>query len=159
MVDQDGLWEGIREREHLVIPQLKSRSLTDLIDSFDDYWRVASKLMPTTGPPTRSTSPPPMGSALSRPLSTDNNVPERDGAYTVRSVPVRMYLPDGPVLQELAPPLLDDGELPRNPPLQNYDILIYRFPLQDHQILSPISSQPICHCYFLHGLRRLHLLG
>jgi autophagy-related protein 5 len=27
----------------------------------------------------------------------------------MRSVPVRIYLPDGPVVQELAPPLMDDG--------------------------------------------------
>ncbi|PPQ65006.1 hypothetical protein CVT26_015715 [Gymnopilus dilepis] len=90
MADQDALWEGIREH------------------SFDEYWRVASKLMPSTGPPTRPTSPP-VGSSLSRPMSADGNVPDRDGAYSVRSVPVRMYLPDGPVLQELAPPLLEDG--------------------------------------------------
>ncbi|KAF8972961.1 autophagy protein Apg5-domain-containing protein [Flammula alnicola] len=90
-VDQDGLWEGIREH------------------SFDDFWRVASKLTPTAGP-TRSTSPPPTGSSLSRPLSADPiNPPDRDGAYSMRSVPVRIYLPDGPVLQELAPPSLDDG--------------------------------------------------
>ncbi|KIM45174.1 hypothetical protein M413DRAFT_441857 [Hebeloma cylindrosporum] len=88
-VDQDGLWEGIREH------------------SFDDFWRVASKLTPTAGPPTRSTSPPP---TASRPLSSDTtNQPDRDGAYTMRSVPVRIYLPDGPVVQELAPPLMDDG--------------------------------------------------
>lgn len=27
----------------------------------------------------------------------------------MRSVPVRMYLPDGPVIQEVAPPMLEDG--------------------------------------------------
>lgn len=27
----------------------------------------------------------------------------------MRNVPVRMYLPDGPILQELAPPVLEDG--------------------------------------------------
>jgi hypothetical protein len=36
-------------------------------------------------------------------------LPDRDSAFAVRSVPVRIYLPDGPVLQELAPPLRDDG--------------------------------------------------
>ncbi|KAJ3508221.1 hypothetical protein NMY22_g16682 [Coprinellus aureogranulatus] len=34
---------------------------------------------------------------------------DRDGAYSVRSIPVRVYLPDGPILQEFAPPLLEDG--------------------------------------------------
>lgn len=36
---------------------------------------------------------------------------DRDGAYNVRSVPVRVYLPDGPVLQDLVPPLLEDGAI------------------------------------------------
>ena len=46
-----------------------------------------------------------------RPPSADpqGSAPERDGAYNVRSVPVRIYLPDGPVLQDLVPPLLEDG--------------------------------------------------
>jgi autophagy-related protein 5 len=47
-----------------------------------------------------------------RPPSADPAGPtERDGAYSVRSVPVRLYLPDGPVLQDLVPPLLEDGEM------------------------------------------------
>jgi autophagy-related protein 5 len=47
-----------------------------------------------------------------RPPSADPAGPsERDGAYSVRSVPVRVYLPDGPVLQDLVPPVLDDGTL------------------------------------------------
>lgn len=45
-----------------------------------------------------------------RPPSADPQGPtDRDGAYNVRSVPVRIYLPDGPVIQDLVPPLLDDG--------------------------------------------------
>jgi autophagy-related protein 5 len=45
-----------------------------------------------------------------RPPSADQQGPaDRDGAYSVRSVPVRIYLPDGPVIQDLVPPLLDDG--------------------------------------------------
>lgn len=80
----------------------------DILDSFDDFWRVASKLTPTAGPPTRSNSPPPSGS---RPQSTDHsNGSDRDGAYNMRNVPIRLYLPDGPVLQELAPPTLEDGK-------------------------------------------------
>lgn len=35
---------------------------------------------------------------------------DKEGAYNVRSVPVRVYLPDGPVLQELVPPIFEDGE-------------------------------------------------
>lgn len=46
-----------------------------------------------------------------RPPSGDAGPPERDGAYNVRSVPVRVYLPDGPVIQDLVPPILEDGAL------------------------------------------------
>ena len=45
-----------------------------------------------------------------RPPSADpQGAPDRDSAYTVRSVPIRLYLPEGPVLQDLAPPVLEDG--------------------------------------------------
>ncbi|KAF9529306.1 autophagy protein Apg5-domain-containing protein [Crepidotus variabilis] len=92
-VDQDGLWEGIKDH------------------NFDDFWRVASKLTPIASgtPSSRPTSPPP-GSALSRPGTSDPTTQsDRDSAYSMRNVPIRMYLPDGPVLQELAPPILEDG--------------------------------------------------
>jgi len=75
---------------------------------------VAAKVTPTTAL-TRSHSPPPPpsnASMHSRPPSADpgsNGAPDRDGAYSVRSVPVRIYLPDGPVLQDLVPPTLEDG--------------------------------------------------
>ncbi|GJE95837.1 autophagy protein 5 [Phanerochaete sordida] len=93
--EQDGLWEGIREH------------------NFDEYWRVASKVTPTTTP-TRPQSPPPGNSTSlhTRPPSADQNTgsaPDRDGAYNVRSVPVRIYLPEGPIMQDLVPPLLEDG--------------------------------------------------
>ncbi|KAF7298196.1 Autophagy protein 5 [Mycena chlorophos] len=92
--DQDGLWEGIKEH------------------NFDDYWRVASKVTPTmTSNRPQSPGPPPSSVSMhGRPPSADTvGPPERDGAYNVRSVPVRLYLPDGPVIQDLVPPLLDDG--------------------------------------------------
>jgi autophagy-related protein 5 len=45
-----------------------------------------------------------------RPPSADpQGTPDRDSAYSVRSVPIRLYLPEGPVLQDLAPPILEDG--------------------------------------------------
>lgn len=45
-----------------------------------------------------------------RPPSIDaGGVPEKDSAYAIRCVPVRIYLPDGPFIQELVPPLLEDG--------------------------------------------------
>ncbi|EJF60461.1 hypothetical protein DICSQDRAFT_107561 [Dichomitus squalens LYAD-421 SS1] len=96
--EQDGLWEGIKEH------------------NFDEYWRVASKITPTTAP-TRSNSPPPPPSSTSlhtRPPSADPQSsagPDKDGATNVRNVPVRIYLPDGPVLQDLVPPILEDGTM------------------------------------------------
>jgi autophagy-related protein 5 len=44
-----------------------------------------------------------------RPGSTTDGLTERDGAFNVRCIPVRIYLPDGPVLQDLVPPVLEDG--------------------------------------------------
>ena len=81
-------------------------------DNFEEYWRVASKVTPTVSL-VRSQSPPPAPpppSMHSRPPSADQGgTPDKDGAYNVRSVPVRLYLPDGPVIQDLVPPLLEDG--------------------------------------------------
>ncbi|RDX47089.1 hypothetical protein K466DRAFT_546063 [Polyporus arcularius HHB13444] len=96
--EQDGLWEGIKEH------------------NFDEYWRVASKITPTTTP-TRSHSPPPPPTSTSlhtRPPSADPGstaAPDRDGASNVRNIPARIYLPDGPVLQDLVPPVLEDGSM------------------------------------------------
>jgi len=92
--EQDGMWEGVKEH------------------NFDDYWRVASKITPTTTP-NRPNSPPPVppssASMHSRPSPSIEAQQEKDGAYNVRSVPIRIYLPDGPVMQELVPPVLDSG--------------------------------------------------
>ncbi|KAG8943924.1 autophagy protein 5 [Tulasnella sp. 424] len=113
--DHDGLWESLKNH------------------NFDDFWRIASKIFPTTTPLSPNASPNPNGTSTftsppptalnlpqgsstlspSRPPSTDPSGPpvaDRDGAYTVRSVPVRIYLPDGPVLQDLVPPLVEESE-------------------------------------------------
>ena len=123
---------------------MKSEELL-IIDSFDDFWRVASKLMPTVNPHTRSHSPPPP-----RPMSTDTtNVLDRDGAYSMRSVPVRIYLPDGPVIQEVAPPLREDGKIFHALPLFLSEFacpsFLYRhssntFALFFHPFASPFPS-------------------
>jgi len=61
----------------------------------------------TPAPPVSSTGSSPMHI---RPPSIDaGGVPEKDSAYAVRCVPVRIYLPDGPFIQEPVPPLLEDG--------------------------------------------------
>lgn len=114
-------------------------------DNFDDYWRVASKITPTTSP-ARATSPTPVppssASAHTRPPSVDpgSALPDRDGAYAVRSVPVRFYLPDGPVLQEVIPPVSDDGT-------SIYEMKSHKMPNPrlDHQVFLiplPPSSRP-----------------
>lgn len=91
-VDQDAIWEGIKDH------------------NFDQYWRVASKVTPTIGSALFQSPPPSSTASLhTRPPSADTGPAERDGAYNVRSVPVRIYLPDGPVLQDLVPPLLENG--------------------------------------------------
>lgn len=82
-------------------------------DNFDDFWRVAAKIFPTPAPLPVVLAPPASQSVMpSRPPSADPaNPPDRDGAYNVRSVPVRIYLPDGPVLQDLVPPVTEEGRL------------------------------------------------
>lgn len=83
-----------------------------MIDNFDEFWRIASKIFPVP-----SLNPPPAPSSVLDPhprsQSTDpggQSSSEKDGAYSVRSVPCRLYLPDGPVLQDLFPPLNELGE-------------------------------------------------
>ncbi|KAF9451257.1 hypothetical protein P691DRAFT_796986 [Macrolepiota fuliginosa MF-IS2] len=114
--EQDGIWESIKEH------------------NFDEYWRIASKVTPA------ATLAPSLGSPGNtsmhvRPPSIDaGGVPERDGAYTVRCVPVRIYLPDGPFIQELVPPLLDDGT-----PHTLYHFLSTHLPL----LFPPRSTLPV----------------
>ncbi|KAK7685207.1 hypothetical protein QCA50_011570 [Cerrena zonata] len=93
--EQDGLWEGIKEH------------------NFDGYWRVASKVTPTNTPSRPQSPPLPSSTSLhTRPPSADPNTgggPDRDGAYSIRNIPVRLYLPEGPVIQDNCPPMLSDG--------------------------------------------------
>ncbi|EIW82563.1 autophagy protein 5 [Coniophora puteana RWD-64-598 SS2] len=92
--EQDGMWEGIREH------------------NFDDYWRIASKVVPSTVPSSTVPQSTLNQPGHTRPPSADGGERDRgdkDGAYNVRSIPVRLYLPDGPVMQDLCPPVLDDG--------------------------------------------------
>jgi len=135
--EQDGMWEGIKER---VSPFLSNSQKPCAgafahagyfpplcfpsplptspphptpphpADNFDDYWRVASKITPTTLPARPGSPAAAQPSMHIRPPSADpQGAPDRDGAYNVRSVPIRLYLPEGPVLQDLAPPVLEDG--------------------------------------------------
>jgi hypothetical protein len=85
-------------------------------DNFDDFWRIASKIFPVP-----SFTPPPVDTPSSNHPRSQSMDPglvgnssggaggEKDGAYQVRNVPVRIYLPDGPVLQDVVPPLNEEG--------------------------------------------------
>ncbi|KAL8281503.1 hypothetical protein RQP46_006187 [Phenoliferia psychrophenolica] len=89
---QDALWEGVVRND------------------FDQFWAVASKLvpLPSAPSPNPSRSQTPSGSGGAGSGSTtpaDGRVPE---ANSMRSVPVRVYLPEGaPVLQDVVSPLVD----------------------------------------------------
>lgn len=66
--------------------------------------------MPTYMPPAANTTTSSSSNAEPHPRSqsTDPGV-DRDGAYGVRSVPIRIHLPDGPVLQDIVAPMNDQG--------------------------------------------------
>ncbi|KZT56569.1 hypothetical protein CALCODRAFT_550715 [Calocera cornea HHB12733] len=84
--EQDGLWDGIREH------------------NFDNFWKVASKTFPHPNP-----SSPSLGSTPPTPNPDGSGAGTTNDAYAVRSVPIRLFLPDSPALQDLYPPLMDNG--------------------------------------------------
>jgi hypothetical protein len=85
-----------------------------------------------------------------RPPSADpQGAPDRDSAYNVRSVPIRLYLPEGPVLQDLAPPVLEDGGY--NTPSHSWIRFFRRRQLSPELILSKRapkwrSADFVCTC-------------
>ncbi|KZO95622.1 hypothetical protein CALVIDRAFT_499967 [Calocera viscosa TUFC12733] len=85
--EQDGLWDGIREH------------------NFDNFWKVASKIFPNPNPlsPSLGSTPP-----TPNPDGAGGGVTTND-AYAVRSVPLRLFLPDAPAIQDLYPPVTDSG--------------------------------------------------
>ncbi|KAM0751896.1 APG5-domain-containing protein [Meredithblackwellia eburnea MCA 4105] len=130
---QDALWEGVVKND------------------FEKYWTVASKLVPSPSPlssnPTPSASPlpgatPPSTTTLSPTLSTglDGKPPE---ANAMRSVPMRIYLPDGaPVVQGVVVPLVNG--IPTTLQTALSTLLPLLFPPNSQQALA----QPI-----IHGIR------
>ncbi|GAA5859305.1 hypothetical protein JCM1840_004554 [Sporobolomyces johnsonii] len=88
---QDNLWEGVVQ------------------NNFDKYWTVASKLVPLpslSGPssssPSATRSPTPSSGGSS---SAEGRLPD---ANSVRSVPIRVYLPEGaPAMQSVVAPMQD----------------------------------------------------
>ncbi|KIM31926.1 hypothetical protein M408DRAFT_327313 [Serendipita vermifera MAFF 305830] len=102
--EQDGIWDALRDH------------------NFEDFWKVASRITPSPLPP------PPVGApssfhsptSHSRPPSTDpatstaTSLPpqDRDTAYNVRSVPIRIYLPDLPQNPTAGSPRGGNASLP-----------------------------------------------
>ena len=105
--------------------------LTHPEDNFDDFWKVAAKVTPSTsmqGRPQSPNAPPPSSASMvNRPPSADPAGPsDKEGAYNVRSVPARIYLPDGPVIQDLVPPMLEDGMCPLQCPCSDLAYAVSR---------------------------------
>ncbi|KAG8835040.1 autophagy protein 5 [Serendipita sp. 399] len=103
--EQDGMWDALRDRKNVFYSD--TAALIDaLVDNFEDFWRVASKITPSPVVPPMPTSPSSFHNPTyhSRPPSTDpgmgnaTSLPpqDRDTAYNVRSIPIRIYLPDLP---------------------------------------------------------------
>lgn len=102
--------------------QIRSDHLPFLAD-FEKFWTVASKLIPVPNP-LNNTSDPfrnslPMesrdrsssGSATSLPSNSNSNTNGSStggGNELMRSIPMRIYLPEGaPVIQNVVPPSID----------------------------------------------------
>ena len=96
-VDQDALWESVMNHD------------------FERFWSVAGRLVPLP-PRAASSTAPSRGATTSPAISTTstldtNRLPD---ATTMRSIPMRVYLPHGgPVMQDVIPPLLPDKQQPQ----------------------------------------------
>ncbi|CEQ42391.1 SPOSA6832_04196, partial [Sporobolomyces salmonicolor] len=119
---QDNLWEGVVQ------------------NNFDKYWTVASKLVPLpslSGPSssspsaTRSATPSSGGSG-----SAEGRLPD---ANSVRSVPIRVYLPEGaPAMQSIVAPMQDGA------PTTLHSALSALLPLLFPSLLSaPALAHPL----------------
>lgn len=69
--------------------------------------RMATRLIPLPHPIPPSATP----TTSARPASTDPGGKQAESSYSVRAVPIKLYLPDGaPVVQEVVPPIGSDGK-------------------------------------------------
>ncbi|GAA5842213.1 hypothetical protein JCM9279_002820 [Rhodotorula babjevae] len=122
---QDNLWEGVVQND------------------FDKFWNVASKLVPLPALPTFSTSasrsPTPSSFATS---SSDGRPPDGNA---VRSVPLRVYLPEGaPVVQDVVQPVQQDGTpTTLHQALSTLLSLLFPPPPNSASSSSPSSSAPV----------------
>ena len=81
------------------------------VDNFDEFWRYAAKIFPAPGSTQPISSPAPDAYPRSQSTEPGAQAGDKDEANTVRCVPVRIHLPDGPVLQDTVMPLNEDGTL------------------------------------------------
>ena len=76
-------------------------------DDYDRFWSTASKLVPL---PSSSRTPSPASDVAAPSTLADGRLPD---ASAMRSVPLRIYLPDNaPIIQDIVPPLLPNGMFP-----------------------------------------------
>ncbi|EJU04467.1 hypothetical protein DACRYDRAFT_76943 [Dacryopinax primogenitus] len=85
--EQDGLWDAIREH------------------NYDNFWKIGSKILPNPNPPSPllNSSPPTPNPDGTGAATTTND------AYAVRSIPLRLFLPNAPVIQDLCSPVTQNG--------------------------------------------------
>ncbi|KAL7421313.1 autophagy protein 5 [Cryptotrichosporon argae] len=79
-------------------------------DDFDLHTRMASRVLPLPLP--QNPPPAPSPNLPPRPASTEPlSSAKPDSVYSVRGLPIKLYLPDNaPVIQEATPPLAPDGK-------------------------------------------------
>ncbi len=115
--EQDGMWDGLRERMSLfvlILMIVSTITLRSFIDNFDEFWRYAAKIFPAPGFTQGISSSAPDAYPRSQTMEPSAQVGDKDEANTVRCVPARIHLPDGPVLQDIVMPLNEDGTLSRS---------------------------------------------
>ncbi|CAE7162469.1 unnamed protein product, partial [Rhizoctonia solani] len=80
-------------------------------NNFDDFWKISGRIFPTTSVPSAQapSTPHHSSTALHRPSSTGVELSEQNAAHAFRSIPIRVVLPDGPVLQDQVPPTNPNG--------------------------------------------------
>jgi autophagy-related protein 5 len=69
--DQDGIWDGVKDRM-LPLAYSHVQSTDNIPDNFDDFWKIAGKIFPTTSAPSAQSAAMPHHSSTSlhRPSST-----------------------------------------------------------------------------------------
>jgi len=102
-------------------PQYDIQKTDKTSDDYDLHTRMSSKIFPlpiplpsssstsTTSTTSTTTTPTPNANASKQPSDPSGpSKPTLESTYTVRSLPIKIYLPDNaPVIQEIIPPFID----------------------------------------------------